>query len=507
MTAPLRHPLPIDRRKPHAVVIGAGIGGLAAAIRLGARGYQVSVFENLEQPGGRANVYRQDGFTFDAGPTIITAPHLLAELWTLCGKRMEDEVPLVPMNPFYRIRFHDGSWLDCSSDNAHMEREVLRLSPSDLAGYRGFMAKAEEIYKIGFERFGTVPFNTIWDMAKATPALIAVGALKSIFSMASHYVKDERLRIALSFHPLFIGGNPLSASAVYALVVYLEKLWGVHFAMGGTGAFVRGLVRLIEGQGNHIHYLAKVDKILAENGTATGVRLASGETIKADIVVSNADANWTFDKLLPEEAKGSVMKLRMKTLAHTSGIFIWYFGTNRRYEDVLHHNIILGPRYKGLLQDIFFKKKLAEDFSLYLYRPTATDPSLAPEGCDAFYVLAPVPHLAAKVDWRDHAEPYRAAVQDRLESTLLPGLGDHVVTSKVMTPLDFRDRFLAPTGAAFGMEPILSQSAYFRPHNKSHWLKNLYMVGAGTHPGAGITGVVTSAKVADSLVPDPSVFA
>jgi phytoene desaturase len=507
MTAPLRHPLPVDRRKPHAVVIGAGIGGLAAAVRLGARGYQVSVFENLEQPGGRANVYRQDGYTFDAGPTIITAPHLLAELWTLCGKRMEDEVPLVAMDPFYRIWFHDGSWLDCSSGTEAMEREVMRLAPGDLAGYRAFMAKAKEIYAIGFERFGTVAFNSIWDMAKATPPLISVGALKSIFSMASSYVKDERLRIALSFHPLFIGGNPLSASAVYALVVYLEKLYGVHFAMGGTGAFVRGLVRLVEGQGNNIHYLARVEKILAENGVATGVRLATGEDVRADIVVSNADANWTFDKLLPEEAKGGVMKLRMKTLAHTAGIFIWYFGTKRRFDDVLHHNIILGPRYEGLLKDIFRHKKLADDFSLYLYRPTATDPSLAPDGCDAFYVLAPVPHLAAKVDWRTHAEPYRQAVQKRLEETLLPGLGDTIATSKVMTPLDFRDRFLAPSGAAFGMEPILSQSAYFRPHNKSHWLKNLYLVGAGTHPGAGVTGVVTSAKVTDELVPDPSVFA
>jgi phytoene desaturase len=507
MTAPLRHPLPVDRRKPHAVVIGAGIGGLAAAIRLGSRGYQVSVFENLEQPGGRANVYRQDGYTFDAGPTIITAPHLLAELWTLCGKRMEDEVPLVAMDPFYRIWFHDGSWLDCSSSTEAMEREVLRLAPADLAGYRAFMAKAKEIFHIGFEKYGTSPFNRLWDMAKATPELIGVGALKSIFRLASGYVKDERLRIALSFHPLFIGGNPLSASAVYALVVYLEKLWGVHFAMGGTGAFVKGLVRLVEGQGNHIHYLARVEKILAENGVATGVRLATGEEIRADIVVSNADANWTYDKLLPEEAKGSVMKLRMKTLAHTAGIFIWYFGTKRRFDDVLHHNIILGPRYEGLLKDIFHHKRLAKDFSLYLYRPTATDPSLAPAGCDAFYVLAPVPHLAAKVDWRETAEPYRAAVQARLEETLLPGLGDTIATSKVMTPLDFRDRFLAPSGAAFGMEPILSQSAYFRPHNKSHWLKNLYLVGAGTHPGAGVTGVVTSAKVTDELVPDPTVFA
>ncbi len=507
MTAPLRHPLPVDRRKPHAIVIGAGIGGLACAIRLGARGYHVTIFENLEQAGGRANVYRQDGYTFDAGPTIITAPHLLAELWTLCGKRMEDDVPLVPMNPFYRIWFHDGSWLDCSGDTAAMEREVLRLSPSDLDGYRRFMAKAERIFHVGFEKLGNQPFNTIWDMAKAVPELVSLGGLQSIHTMASHYVKDERLRIALSFHPLFIGGNPLSASAVYALVVYLEKIWGVHFAMGGTGAFVRGLVRLVEGQGGQIHYGTRVEKLLTENGAATGVRLGTGESILADVVVSNADALWTYNNLVPDAEKNPLMKIRMNNLAHTSGIFIWYFGTRKRFEDVGHHNIILGPRYKGLLKDIFHRKVLAEDFSLYLYRPTATDPSLAPEGCDAFYVLAPVPHLAAKVDWRVHAEPYRQAVQRRLEETLLPGLGEVLATSKVMTPLDFRDRFLSPTGAAFGMEPILSQSAYFRPQNRSHWLKNFYLVGAGTHPGAGITGVVTSARVTDELVPDPSVFA
>jgi phytoene desaturase len=507
MTAPLRHPLQVDRRKPHAVVIGAGIGGLAVAIRLGARGYHVTVFENLEQAGGRANVYRQDGYTFDAGPTIITAPHLLAELWTLCGKRMEDEVPLVPMTPFYRIWFHDGSWLDCSSSTEAMEREILRLSPGDLDGYRSFMAKSRRIFEVGFEKLGNQPFNTIWDMAKAVPELVGLGGLRSIYSMASHHVKDERLRIALSFHPLFIGGNPLSASAVYALVVYLEKLWGVHFAIGGTGAFVRGLVRLIEGQGGQIHYKAQVEKIITEDGAARGVRLATGEEIRADVVVSNADANWTYEKLIPDADKKTLTTLRMKTLAHTAGIFIWYFGTSKRFEDVLHHNIVLGPRYEGLLKDIFARKTLAKDFSLYLYRPTATDPSLAPAGCDAFYVLSPVPHLAADVDWRAHAEPYRQAVQRRLEETLLPGLGDVVATSKVMTPLDFRDRFLAPSGAAFGMEPILSQSAYVRPQNRSHWLKNLYLVGAGTHPGAGITGVVTSARVTDELVPNPSVFA
>jgi phytoene desaturase len=507
MTAPLRFPLPVDSKRPHAVVIGSGFGGLAMAIRLAVKGYQVSVFEHLEQAGGRANVYRQDGFTFDAGPTIITAPHLLEELWALCGKRMQDELPLIPMDPFYQIRFNDGSFIRCTGDENHMREEVRRLSPGDVEGYERFMLWSEKTFRVGFEKLGNQPFNTPWDMAKAVPQIVALGGLWSIHGMVSRFVKDERIRIALSFHPLFIGGNPLKATAVYGLVSYLERHWGVHFAMGGMGAVVRGLVRLLEEKGGRIFYNTRIDQILTDGKRATGVRLATGEEIPAHVVACNADAAWTYNNLLPERVRSPLMSLRLKKAAFSCGIFIWYFGTKRRYEDVLHHNIVLGPRYAGLLKDIFTRKVLADDFSLYLYRPTATDPSLAPDGCDAFYVLAPVPHLAAKVDWKAHAEPYRQAVQAQLERTILPDLGNQIVTSKVMTPLDFESRFLSPWGAGFGMEPVLSQSAYLRPQNKSHWLDNLFMVGAGTHPGAGIPGVLTSARIADEMVPDPGVFA
>ena len=507
MTAPLRFPLPIDSKRHHAIVIGAGFGGLAMAIRLAVKGYQVSVFEHLEQAGGRANVYRQDGFTFDAGPTIVTAPYLLEELWELCGKKLQDDVPLVAMNPFYQIRFNDGSVMNCSGDAAAMRAEVKRLSPGDVDGYGRFMALSERTFTIGFEKLGNQPFNTLWEMAKAVPEILMLVGLRSIHGMVSRYVKDERIRIALSFHPLFIGGNPLKASAVYGLVAYLERHWGVHFAMGGTGALIKGMVRLLEDQGGRIFYNTKVEGILAEGKRATGVKLATGEEVPAHLVACNADAAWTYANLLPKSVRNPVMSLRLKKAAFSCGIFIWYFGTRRRYEDVQHHTIVLGPRYEGLLRDIFMKKKLADDFSLYLYRPTATDPSLAPEGCDSFYVLAPVPHLAADVDWTTKAEPYRQAVEARLMETILPGLKDEIVTSKVMTPLDFKCRFLSPHGAGFGMEPILSQSAYFRPQNKSHWLENLFMVGAGTHPGAGIPGVLTSARIADEMVPNPEVFA
>ncbi len=507
MTAPLRFPLPVDTKCPHAAVIGAGLGGLAMAIRLSVKGYQVSVFENLEQAGGRANVYRQDGFSFDAGPTIITAPHLLEELWALCGRKMQDDVPLVPMKPFYQLRFNDGSVMRCSGSADEMRAEIQRLSPGDVDGYERFMKLSERIFDVGFEKLGNQPFNRLWDMAKAVPQIIKLGGLRSVHGMVSRFVKDERIRIALSFHPLFIGGNPLKASAVYGLVAHLERHWGVHFSMGGTGALVQGMVRLLESQGGQIFYNTRVDQILTDGKRATGVKLGTGEEIPAHLVACNADAAWTYNNLLPESVRNPLMSLRLKKASFSCGIFIWYFGTKRRYEDVQHHNIVLGPRYVGLLQDIFQKKKLAKDFSLYLYRPTATDPSLAPPGCDAFYVLSPVPHLAANVDWTAQAEPYRQAVEARLTETLLPGLKDEVVTSKVMTPLDFKSRFLSPWGAGFGMEPILSQSAYFRPQNKSHWLENLFMVGAGTHPGAGIPGVLTSARIADEMVPDPKVFA
>ena len=488
--------------RPHAVVIGSGFGGLAAAVRLGARGYRVTVLERLDAPGGRARVHRQDGFTFDAGPTIVTAPFLFEELWALRGRRLADDVELVPLSPFYRLRFADGSTFDCSGDPAAMRAEVARLSPGDVAGYERFMRLSEEACRIGFEQLGHVPFGSLGAMARVVPALVRLGGLRSVHGLVARHVRDDRLRVALSFHPLLIGGNPFSASGLYALIAHLERRWGVWWATGGTGSLVRGLVGLIEDGGGAVRLGAEVRRITVRDRRATGVALASGETVPADVVVSNADSAWTYGELLPpEHRRRRWTDGRLRRARHSMGLFVWYFGTRRRYESVGHHTILLGPRYRELLRDIFGRKVLAPDFSLYLHRPTATDPSMAPLGCDSFYVLAPVPNLDAGVDWATAAEPYRQAIARHLEDTLLPGLEDAVVTSRVATPQDFRDDLLSPRGAGFGLEPVLWQSAWFRPHNRSEELENLYLVGAGTHPGAGLPGVLSSAKVLDALVP------
>jgi phytoene desaturase len=491
---------------PHAVVIGSGFGGLAAAIRLGARGYRVTVLEQLDAPGGRAYVFRQDGFTFDAGPTIITAPFLLEELWQLCRRRMADDVELRALQPFYRIRFHDGSVLDCSNDDAAMAAQINRLAPGDWVGYQRFLQASEAIYDVAFTRLAHQPFDSWRDMARLAPELVRLGSYRTIQGLAASFVKDPRLRFALSFHPLFVGGNPFTTTSVYGLIAFLERRWGVHFAIGGTGRIVAGLVRLIQGQGNEVRYETRVSQITTQGRRATGVALASGERLAADIVVSNADSAATYRDMVPAALRRRWTDRKIARVDYSMSLFVWYFGTNRQYPDVPHHTILVGERYRELLRDIFDRKVLAEDFSLYLHRPSATDPTLAPPGCDAFYVLSPVPHLQAATDWRQAAEPYRRAIARHLSATLLPDLERHVVSSRLMTPLDFRDRLSSHHGAAFGLAPSLLQSAWFRPHNRSEEIDGLYLVGAGTHPGAGVPGVLSSARVLDTVVPDAASF-
>lgn len=493
--------------KPHAVVIGSGFGGLAAAIRLGARGYRVTVLERLDQAGGRARVFQQDGFTFDAGPTIVTAPQLFEELWTLCGRRMADDVTLRSLSPFYRLRFHDGGTFDCSADPAAMRAEVARLSPGDVEGYERFMALSAALCRLGFEDLGDASFSSLADMARVVPALARFGAWRSVYATVARHMRDERLRTAFSFHPLLIGGNPFSASAIYALIPHLERRWGVHWAIGGTGRLVAGLVDLLRGQGGALRLGAEVAAIMVEGGRARGVRLASGEEIRAAIVVSNADSAWTYRHLLGHTPRRRWTDRRLDRTSSSMGLFVWYFGTRRRYAEVGHHTILLGPRYRELLRDIFRRKVLSKDFSLYLHRPTASDPSLAPPGQDSFYVLSPVPNLQAGIDWPREAEPYRQAIQRRLSETLLPGLEQAIVTSKVLTPQEFQNDLLAWRGSGFGMEPVLTQSAWFRPHNRSEEVDGLYLVGAGTHPGAGLPGVLSSARVLDKVVPHANAFA
>ena len=490
----------------HAVVIGSGFGGLAAAVRLGARGYRVTVLEKLDMPGGRAYVYKQDGFTFDGGPTVITAPFLFEDLWKLCGKKLADDVELRPITPFYRIRFDDGKSFDYTGDAAAMRAEVARFSPDDVAGYEAFMRASEATYRVGFEELAHVPFNSFMDMVKILPDILRLQGHRTVYGLVSKYVKNPYVRTVLSFHPLLVGGNPFTTTAIYGMIAHLEREGGVHFAMGGTGSLVRGLVGLIKGQGNTVRCNVEVAAITLNGKTATGVRLKSGEEIPADIVVSNADSAWTYRNLLPPEVRKRWTNKKIEKSRYSMSLVVWYFGTKRQYPEVAHHSILLGPRYKELLNDIFENKILADDFSMYLHRPTATDTSMAPPGCDAFYVLSPVPHLGSGINWAEKAEPYRRALMKSLSETVLPGLENEVVTSHMLTPQDFQDRLNSFNGAAFGLEPVLLQSAWFRPHNRSEDVEHLYLVGAGTHPGAGLPGVLSTARVLDSIVPDAKFF-
>jgi phytoene desaturase len=416
-------------------------------------------------------------------------------------------VELRALDPFYDIRFDDGSVLTCSGDPARMRDEVRRISPSDVEGYDRFMAESEAIYRIGFEQLGHVPFGSPMDMLRIAPDLLKLGAWRSVYAHVSARVKHPKLRMALSFHPLFIGGNPFKVTAIYSMIAFLEREFGVHAAIGGTGALVTGMARLIAGQGGSIELSAGVDEITCSNGRATGVKLSDGREIDASVVVSNADTAQTYIKLLRNAPRKRWTDQRLKKARYSMSLFVWYFGTNRKYENVKHHTIMMGPRYRELLHDIFERKHLAEDFSLYLHRPTATDPSLAPEGCDSFYVLSPVPHQDSGIDWTKRAGRYRDAIAAHLEKTVMPGFRQHIVTEKLLTPIDFENRLSSFKGAAFGLEPTLLQSAWFRPNNRSEDVENLFIVGAGTHPGAGIPGVISSARILDSVVPDATAFA
>ena len=492
--------------RPTAIVIGTGFGGIAAAIRLSVKGYRVQVLEKLDAPGGRAYVYKQDGFTFDAGPTIITLPHLIGELFTLCGREMKDHVDLRLMSPFYRIRFDDGSHFDYSNNEEQMLDQIAQLSPEDVQGFKNLMQASEKCYQLGFVELGMVPFETLGDVVQAMPNLARMQAWRSIYSLVAKHIQHPKLRIVMSFHPLLIGGNPFSVTCVYALIHSLERRWGVHSAMGGTGAIVRELVKLLDERQVPIRYNAPVTRIRVENGRAQGVELDNGEFLPADIVVSNGDAAWTYRHLIEPQHRKHWTDRRIAKGKYSSGLFVWYFGTSRQYKEVPHHMMVLGPRYKGLLQDIFKNHTLSKDFSLYLYRPTATDPSLAPEGCDTFYALSVVPNLSSHTDWPAVSEQYREAIATALQESVLPDLKQHIVSSKVTTPQDFQDRLWSYQGAGFGLEPILVQSAWFRPHNKSQDVKGLFMVGASSQPGAGVPSVLLSAKMLEQVVPDVTAF-
>ena len=490
--------------RPRAVVIGAGFGGLAAAVRLGVRGFCVTLVDRLDAPGGRATALGKGGYRFDLGPTIVTAPQLFEDLWRLAGRRMAEDVTLVPLDPFYEIRFADGARFRARAGRDAAREEVRRLAPADLAGYDRFMAEAEAIFRTGFEELGAEPFGSLSDMLRAVPGLARIRADRSVHAHVAARVRDPRLRAALSFHPLFIGGNPFRVTAVYSLIAFLERKWGVHACIGGTAALAEGLARLVRRTGGTLRLGTQADEILVRDGRATGVRLATGETVPADVVVSNADAVHTYRHLLRRAPRRRWTDRRLDRLHSSMSLFVWHFGTRGtrdRWPDVGHHTILMGPRYQGLIDDIF-AGRLARDMSIYLHRPAVTDPTAAPPGCDAFYALSPVPHLGHGQDWSD-PEPYRRAVAARLEATL-PGFARTIETSHLMTPPDFRDRYLSPLGDGFSIEPRLTQSAWFRPHNLSEEVAGLYLVGAGTHPGAGLPGVLSSAAILDKVVDVPA---
>lgn len=488
-----------------AIVIGAGFGGLAAALRLRRRGYDVTVLEAGDQAGGRARVFRRDGFVFDAGPTVITAPYLFDELFQLFGRQREEYVEFLPVDPLYRVTFDDGNHFDYFRNDEPLFEEIRRLSPRDLDGYRKLVAHAERIFSVGYERLADQPFGRLSDMLRIVPDLMRLSAHRSVYSLVSRYIEDERLRQVFSFEPLLVGGNPFDVPGIYLLIHWLERKWGVHFAKGGTTALVQALVRLATEQGVEVRLNSPVEKILVAGGRARGAALESGETLAADLVVCNCDPSLVYSKMIDARHLSPFRKQRALGKRQSMSLFVGYFGTNRAYPDLRHHTVVMGPRYRELLRDIFERKVLADDFSLYLHAPGRTDPSMAPPGGDAFYVLSPVPNLDAAVDWESRAEDYFDAILDTLEARCMPGLRQSVTTRFSVDPRYFKDVLRSEKGAAFGIEPLLRQSAYFRFHNQADDVRELYFVGAGTHPGAGLPGVLCSAKVLERLVPDAPV--
>ena len=484
-----------------AAVIGAGFGGLALAIRLQSAGIATTIIEGREKPGGRAYAWERDGFTFDAGPTVITDPDCLRELWALSGRDLADDVTLLPVMPFYRLNWPDGTMFDYSNDEPRLRAEIAKLNPDDVAGYARFLDYAAGVYREGYEKLGAVAFLDFAAMIRAAPALARYQAWRSVYSMVSSFVQDAHLRQALSFHTLLVGGNPMTTSAIYALIHKLEKAGGVWFAKGGTHALVRGMVKHFERLGGTIRLGDPAVEIETGGDRASGVRTRSGWYQAFDAIASNADIMHSYRDLLGSSARGRSVSRRLAHKAFSPSLFLVHFGVKGTWPGIPHHMILFGPRYDGLLTDIYRRGVLPADFSLYLHHPTVTDPSLAPEGCSTFYALAPVPHLGkAPLDWEQLQQSYADRILDEVERRLMPGLRERIVTRFHYTPADFAHDLNAHLGSAFSLEPLLTQSAWFRTHNRDDRIRNLYFVGAGTHPGAGIPGVVGSAKATAALM-------
>ncbi|WP_404712489.1 phytoene desaturase [Sphingomonas sp. MMS24-J13] len=484
-----------------AAVIGAGFGGLALAIRLQSAGIATTVIEARDKPGGRAYVWERDGFTFDAGPTVITDPACLEELWGLSGQRLADDVTLMPVSPFYRLNWPDGTMFDYSNDEPALRAAIAGLNPDDVAGYAKFLDYAAGVYREGYVKLGHVAFLDFASMIRAAPSLARYQAWRSVYSVVSSFVKDERLRQALSFHTLLVGGNPMTTSSIYALIHKLEKAGGVWFAKGGTNALVRGMVALFERLGGTVRLGDPVAEIETRGDRATAVRTQGGWRQEFDAVASNADVMHSYRDLLGGSARGRKVAGKLAGKRFSPSLFLVHFGVRGSWPGIPHHMILFGPRYEGLLSDIYKNGVVPADFSLYLHHPTVTDPSLAPEGHSSFYALAPVPHLGKlPLDWESFQESYADRIIAEIERRLMPGLRERIVTRFHYTPVDFARDLNAHLGSAFSLEPILTQSAWFRTHNRDDVIPNLYFVGAGTHPGAGIPGVVGSAKATAALM-------
>ncbi|MEO0799960.1 MAG: phytoene desaturase family protein [Pseudomonadota bacterium] len=486
-----------------AIVIGAGFGGIAAALRLRAKGYAVTILDRAPRLGGRAQVFERDGFHHDAGPTVVTAPFLFDELFALFDKKREDYVEFVELSPWYRFYYQDGTTFDYGGTPEDTFEEIAKIEPKDVEGYKELLKHSEKLFDAGFTGLADEPFHKLPTMLKQIPRLAALRTDRTVWQLVSKYLSSDKIREAFSIQPLLVGGSPFETTSIYGLIHFLERKWGVWFAMGGTGAIVDALGKLMREEGIEVRLNTTVRELTLDGRKATGALLESGEKLKADIVISNADPMHLYRKMVPEKALTTATKAK-KNSRLSMGLYVLYFGTREQYPDVAHHTIWLGTKFGDLLDDIFKRKVLSEDFSLYLHRPTATDPSFAPEGCDSFYVLCPVPNLTSDLDWEIEGPKLRDRIVAALGRTILPGLKETICSDFFMTPADFKDDYLSYQGTGFSISPHFTQSAWFRFHNKSESVDNLYLTGAGTHPGAGMPGVICSAKVIEKLVPQPA---
>jgi phytoene desaturase len=482
------------------LVIGAGFGGIAAALRMRAKGYSVTIVDRLQAIGGRAQVFQKGGFRHDAGPTLITAPFLFDELFELFGEKREDYLEFQPLDPWYRFYFHSGEIFDYCPSIEKTNEQIKRFSSDDVKGYASLLKASKAIYEIGFEKLADKPFTKFWAMIAQVPALLRLRSYKTVSGFVNGHIRHPLLRQAFSIHPLLVGGNPFSTTSIYSLIHYLERRWGVFFCMGGTGKLVAELHRLIERADINIELGTDIEEITIDSGNATGARSFDGQVFKADRVICNGDPPTVYSQML-----GGPQLLRKRPLPesltqYSMGLYVLFFGTQVTYPNLAHHTIWMGPRFKELLADIFDRKILAEDFSLYIHRPTATDPSFAPKGCDSFYVLCPVPNLLGNIDWQEKGPELRDRIIAALSNTIMPGLETAISDDFWMTPEDFKSDYRSMHGAGFSIAPIFSQSAWFRYHNRDPHISNLYFSAAGAHPGAGMPGVLCSAKVVDALI-------